>query len=560
MPRGLARPRVAALPLPHVRQDRIRTVVFSCAPDARRALHAELDMSKPFYITTPIYYPNAEPHIGHCYTTIAADTIARYHRLVGEDTYFLTGTDEHGIKMVKTASDQKTEPGVLADRVVGVFQQVWKELDITYDDFIRTTQARHKLAVQEIVRRLEAKGDIYLGSYEGWYDEGQEEFVTETEAKANEYKSAVTRKPLTRYKEPTYFFRLTKYVPEILAYIESHSEFIQPDSRRNEVLSKLRAGVSDLSISRATLKWGIPMPHDPSHVLYVWIDALSNYVTALGFPSADEAKFKRYWPADLHLIGKEILWFHAVYWPAMLMSLGVALPKRLFAHGWWTANGMKMGKSTGNFIGLEKIRAIGAAYGYDALRYYLLRAAPFGGDLDWTDADFNKSYTELGNVLGNLLNRVLKMVNKYRDGRVPEPGAAREALDVELENAIGDFVPRLHGAYAACELQQCAVLPIELARLGNKYVDTTEPFKLAKNPADAGRLDTVLYLSARTIYTALVGLLPVLPEKAAAGLGQLGAAVKGRTMEDLFAKRVGPGQKVGAGEPLFPRVEGKTER
>jgi methionyl-tRNA synthetase len=511
-------------------------------------------MSKPFYITTPIYYPNAEPHIGHCYTTLAADTIARYHRRIGDETFFLTGTDEHGIKMVKTAADKGTEPAKLADDVVGEFQRVWKELDITHDDFIRTTQPRHKEAVQEIVRRLEAKGDIYLGSYEGWYDEGQEEFVTETEAKTNDYKSAVTKKPLTRYKEPTYFFRLTKYVPEILAYIEAHPEFIQPDSRRNEVLSKLRAGVNDLSISRATLKWGIVMPNDPGHVLYVWIDALSNYITALGYGSPDESKFRRYWPVDVHLIGKEILWFHAVYWPAMLISLGLPLPKKLFAHGWWTANGMKMGKSTGNFIGLDKIRAIGAAYGYDALRYYLLRAAPFGSDLDWTDADFNKSYDELRNVLGNLLNRVLKMVNNYAGGHVPEPAPGREPLDVELENAIADYIPRLHGAYSACELQQCAMLPIELARLGNKYVDTTEPFKL-KAPADAPRRGTVLYLAARTIYAAFVGLLPVLPEKAAAGLAQLGIATKGRTIEDLFARGLAAGQKVEAGQPLFPKVE-----
>jgi methionyl-tRNA synthetase len=511
-------------------------------------------MATPFYITTPIYYPNAEPHIGHCYTTLAADTIARYHRLIGDDTYFLTGTDEHGIKMVKTAADQKTEPADLADRIVSIFQRTWQELDITHDDFIRTTQARHKDAVQEIVRRLQKSGDIYLGSYEGWYDEGQEEFVTETEAKSNDYKSAVNRKPLTRYKEPTYFFRLTKYVPQILAYIENHPKFVQPDTRRNEVLSKLKAGVNDLSISRATLKWGIPMPHDPSHVLYVWIDALSNYITALGYASSDEAKFKRYWPVDLHLIGREILWFHAVYWPAMLISLGLPLPKKLFAHGWWTANGEKMSKTMGNFIGLDKIRALGATHGFDALRFHLLRAAPFGSDLDWTDDDFTKSHTELRNVLGNLLNRVLTMVNKYRDGRIPEAAPNREHLDVELENAIADLPPRLHGAFGDCELQRCALLPIELARLGNKYVDTNEPFKLFKQAPTSTRLNTVLFLSARTVYFALVALLPVLPEKAAAGLAQLGVSTKGRSLQDLFGAGLPTGHKVGAGQPLFPKV------
>src|SRR5215212_6653723 len=336
---------------------------------------------RKFYITTPIYFPNGEPHLGHVYTTLAADTLARYHRLAGHDTFFLTGTDEHGIKMVKTAQDQKIEPQQLADRVVSVFQQVWKELEITHDDFIRTTEPRHKLAVQEIVKKLHSNGDLYLGAYEGWYDEGQEEFVTETEAKAAEYKSIISGRALVRYSEPTWFFRLSKYAQPVLDHIQSHPQFIQPMSRRNEVLSKLKAGVEDLSISRATLKWGIPLPQDPSHVLYVWIDALSNYITALGYGGDDDSRFRKYWPADVHLIGKEILWFHTVYWPAILFSLGLDLPRQVFAHGWWTAEGRKMGKSTGNFIDLEKLRVISTTYSEDALRYYMLRAAPFGADL-----------------------------------------------------------------------------------------------------------------------------------------------------------------------------------
>jgi len=270
-------------------------------------------MSKRFYLTTPIYYPNAEPHIGHVYTTLAADTIARYHRLVGDDTFLLTGTDEHGIKMVKTAADQGIDPALLTDRVVAVFQEVWKELRVTHNDFIRTTSPRHKQGVTKIVEQLVANGDIYLGEYAGWYDEGQEEFVTETEAKSNEYKSAISGRPLVRYSEKSYFFRLSKYADRVKKHIEAHPEFVQPQSRRNEVLSKLSAGVDDLSISRATLKWGIPMPNDPQHVVYVWIDALSNYITALGYGSDDPSLFQKYWPADLHLIGKEILWFHAFY-------------------------------------------------------------------------------------------------------------------------------------------------------------------------------------------------------------------------------------------------------
>src|SRR5687768_3247338 len=319
--------------------------------------------TNPFYITTPIYYPNGEPHLGHAYTTLAADAIARYHRLAGHDTFFLTGTDEHGVKMVKTAEKENLEPRQLADANVAIFQQTWKEFEITHDDFIRTSSDRHVKAVQEIVNKLLANGDIYLGAYEGWYDEGQEEFVTETEAKDKEYKSAISGRPLMRYKEPTYFFRLKKYVPQVLAYIEQNKQFIQPESRRNEVLSKLKAGVEDLSVSRATLKWGIPMPNDPGHVLYVWIDALSNYTTALGYGSDDDSKFRKFWPADVHLIGKEIMWFHTVYWPAMLFALDLPLPEKVYAHGWWTADGKKMSKTLGNFIDLAKLRGVIASYG-----------------------------------------------------------------------------------------------------------------------------------------------------------------------------------------------------
>lgn len=510
--------------------------------------------AKKFYITTPIYYPNAEPHLGHVYTTLCADTIARYHRLVGDETFFLTGTDEHGIKMVKTAADLKVEPQQLVDRVVKVFQDVWTEFKVTHDDFIRTTSDRHKKAVTKIVEQLVAKDDIYLGSYGGWYDEGQEEFVTETEAKVNEFKSAVTGKPLTRYSEPTYFFRLKKYVPQVLAYIEQHREFIQPESRRNEVISKIKAGVEDLSISRATLKWGIPLPHDPGHVLYVWIDALSNYITALGYASDDDGKFKKYWPADVHLIGKEILWFHTVYWPAILFALGLPLPKQVFAHGWWTAEGRKMGKSTGNFIDLEKLRDISSKYSQDALRFYMLRAAPFGSDLDFSQADFDKTYNELANVVGNCLNRTIKMIGRYREGVLPAVGET-DASDAHLVELTGKLAGSLDDAYAKVELQQCAILPIELARATNGYIDATAPFSLAKDPEKASRLDTVLNRSAQAIKNALVGLLPVLPEKATAGLAQLGVDVTGKTFAQLLATELPAGHKLGDGQPLFPKLE-----
>jgi methionyl-tRNA synthetase len=514
-------------------------------------------MAKRFYITTPIYYPNAEPHLGTVYTTVVSDTIARYHRLAGKETFFLTGTDEHGIKMVKTAAGKNLPPEEFVETIVPVFQNLWKELGITHDDFIRTTQPRHKSAVQEIVRRMLASGDIYLGSYEGWYDEGQEEFVTETEAKNHAYKSAISGKPLTRQSEKSYFLRLTKYAPRVLEHIQSHPDFIFPESRRNEVLSKLKAGVEDLSISRATLKWGIPMPHDPEHVVYVWIDALSNYITALGYASADDALFKKFWPADLHVIGKDILWFHAVYWPAMLFSLGLEPPKKIAAHGWWVSGERKMSKSLGNFVGLEELRQVSATYTQDALRYYMLRAAPFGGDLAWTDADLLKSFNELKNIVGNCLNRTVKMVERYRGGVLPAAGQL-EAIDNDLLNRVQQLPAQIAQAYEKLELQQCAILPVELARATNGYIDATEPFKLAKDPNQSARLDTVLNLSAGAIHHALVGLIPLLPQKAIEGLSQLGISASGKPISELFSARPPNGIKLGPAHPLFPNVE-KTD-
>jgi methionyl-tRNA synthetase len=511
-------------------------------------------MPQNFYITTPIYYPNGEPHLGHCYCTVVTDVMARYHRLAGHPTWFLTGTDEHGIKMVKTAAATNTTPQELADRNSAIFRDFWRELGISNDDYIRTSEPRHKAAVQEIIRRMLTCGDIYLGSYEGWYDEGQEEFVTETEAKAREYKSAVNGKPLVRYKEPSYFFRLSKYAPLVQQYIEANPNFIQPESRRNEVLSKLRQGVDDLSISRATLKWGIPLPHDPEHVVYVWIDALSNYITALGYTAPDESRFREFWPG-VHIIGKEILWFHAVYWPAMLMSLGLPLPTAIFAHGWWTSNGMKMSKTLGNAIDLEKIRSVIATYSNDALRYYLVRAAGFGSDLDWTDGDFLKSFNELANVVGNCLNRTIKMIHKYRGGVVPSSEAPWEALDQALVDRAHRAPEEVRLAYAGFDLQQAALTPVELARQTNGYIDATEPFRLAKDPEKARRLDIVLGLSAQAIYRSLVLLLPILPEKAAAGLRQLNVDCSGKTLSELLATPPLAGHKLGEGQPLFPKVE-----
>jgi methionyl-tRNA synthetase len=513
-------------------------------------------MPDRFYITTPIYYPNGEPHLGSVYTTVCCDVLARYHRLRGDEAYFLTGTDEHGTKMAKAAAAAGVEPEQLAGRYANIFRDVWRELHVTNDDFIRTTEPRHKVRVTRIVEKLLASGDIYLGSYQGWYDEGQEEFITETDAKKHEYKSPISGKPLARYAEPSYFFRLSKYAPRVLRHIEEHPAFIRPEGRRNEVISKLRGGVDDLSISRATLRWGIPMPNDPAHVLYVWIDALSNYVTALGYPTADEREgelFRRFWPADVHVIGKDILWFHTVYWPAMLMALGLPLPKTVAAHGWWVKGGVKAGKSTGGITTLEEIRAVRARYSLDAFRYYLLRAAPFGADLEWSDAELDKSFNELANVVGNLLNRTLNMLNKYRGGRLPS-GEATEDIDRSLAAATAGLAGQMEEAYARLELQQACLLPVELARAANGYIDATRPFSLAKDPAQSARLDTVLNLAAQATKNALVALLPVLPEKAAAGLAQLGVQTDGRTLADLFGAALPAGHRVGEGNPLFPKV------
>jgi methionyl-tRNA synthetase len=512
-------------------------------------------MSSRFYITTPIYYPNGEPHIGHVYTTVAADTLARYHRLNGDDTCFITGTDEHGVKMVKTAAEKKITPRELADEMSGEFRSLWKQLKITNDDFLRTSEDRHRQSVHAVVNKMLAGDDIYLGSYIGWYDEGQEEFVTETEAKASGFKSVVSGRPLTRYEEPTYFFRLKKYVPRIQQYIDEHPEFIQPESRRNEVISKLKAGVEDLSISRASLEWGIQMPNDPGHVVYVWIDALTTYISSLGYaqPGHDE-RFRKFWPADVHLIGKEIMWFHTVYWPAMLFSIGLPLPKTVFAHGWWTRDGRKMSKSLDNFIDVKQIHALSEKYSFDAVRYYLLRAAVFGSDLDWSDREFDSAYDDLSKKLGNCLNRTTNMTARYRQNTVPTAADLQE-LDRSVLSQIEALPGKLADAYGRTALQECATLPIELVRAVDGYIEATAPFKLAKDPAQAARLDTVLNLLVRGMHTALVGLLPVIPEKAAAGLKQLGVDMEGRTMTELFQNGPKAGHKLGEGSALFPRVE-----
>ena len=511
---------------------------------------------RTFYITTPIYYPSGEPHLGHAYTTVCADAVARFHRLAGQRTFFLTGTDEHGQKMVTEAEKRGVEPAALAEQMMTKFRDYFAEIGISNDDFIRTTEPRHEASVQAIVARMEAAGDIYPGTYSGWYDVGEEKFVTETEAKEHDFKSEVSGRPLTKYEEQSYFFKLNKYVPKLVEHIEANPTFIQPDARRNKILQDLKKDVGDLSISRASLAWGVPMPGDPKHVVYVWLDALTNYVTALGYGTESDANYKAFWPADVHLIGKEILWFHTVYWPCFLMSLGAPLPKTVFAHGWWTSEGKKMSKSLGNYVGLDELRRATEYYGLDALRYYLLRAAPFGSDLDWQADELHRSFLELANVLGNGLNRVLRMTGKYRDSILPD--AAADAVgdaDHALVSKSESLKSQITSAWTEMRLQDAATLPLELARETNGFIDRTEPFKLAKDASQGGRLDAVLHHATVAVYRCLVALLPVLPERAAAGLRQLNVDPAGRTFDDLMRNPPQPGHKLTAGEPLFPRLD-----
>jgi len=499
-----------------------------------------------FYITTPIYYVNDRPHIGHVYTTTLADIVARYHRLCGADVFFLTGTDEHGAKVVDSAVEHGLTPRQWADQNAQAFQDTFKKLGIANDDFIRTSEDRHKVKVQQYVGELLQSGDVYLGEYEGWYDAGQEEYLPENKAKEYAFKSPFNGKPLVRKAEKNYFFRLSRYAEQLLQRIADQPDFIQPNERRNEVVNRIREGLNDVPISRTGAgDWGIQVPGDPNHTIYVWIDALINYLSTVDTPARS-----KYWPADVHLLAKDILWFHAVIWPAMLLALKRPLPAHVYAHGFWISEGQKMSKSLGNFIDLERIDHYVATYGLDALRYYLASNGPLAAnDSDFAEAKFIEVYnTDLANELGNLVNRALSMLNRYRQGVVPQTAAAD--LRGAAEKTFGTYRTRMDKLDLTGALAEVRLFIVR----ANRYVEETAPWKLAKIPDQAGQLDAVLYNLLEAVRLISVALLPVMPTIAWQMRTQLGVgALTGTLPEELVWGRLPAGTQIGTAAPLFPK-------
>jgi methionyl-tRNA synthetase len=510
---------------------------------------------KPYYVTTAITYPNGDPHVGHAYEYIATDAIARFKRLDGYDVRFLTGTDEHGLKMVETAAAEGIPTAELAKRNSDVFQRLQTRLNISFDRFIRTTDADHHEASKDIWRRMQDAGDIYLDSYQGWYSVRDERFFVESEtAEAGGTRIAVeTGTPVTWTEEQTYFFRLSAYAEKLLAHYDSHPDFIAPEVRRNEVVSFVSGGLRDLSISRTSFDWGVKVPDHPDHVMYVWVDALTNYLTGVGYPDTESELFQRYWPADLHMIGKDIIRFHTVYWPAFLMSAGIELPRRVFAHGFLLNKGEKMSKSVGNIVDPNTLID---TFGVDQVRYFLLREVPFGQDGSYSeDAIITRINADLANELGNLAQRSLSMIAKNLDGVVPTPGEF-SADDSELLTIADGLLERVRTEFD----NQAMHLALEAIWLmlgaANRYFSAQEPWVLRKSDseADQTRFATVLYTTCEAVRIAALLVQPVMPDSAGKLLDLLGQSPEHRSFAAI-RNRLEPGTALPAPTGVFPRYQ-----
>ena len=509
-----------------------------------------------FYITTPIYYPSDKLHIGHSYCTVATDTMARYKRLRGYDVMFLTGTDEHGQKIERIANGQGMTPKAYTDKVVAGIKDLWKLMEISYDRFIRTTDDYHIAAVQKIFKTLYEKGDIYKSSYEGWYCTPCESFFTETQLKDG--KCPDCGRDVELLKEESYFFKLSKYGDRIIKYYEENPEFLQPNTRQNEMIANfLKPGLEDLCVSRTSFKWGVPVDFDPGHIVYVWIDALSNYVTAMGWGTDHDEDYQKYWPADVHVVGKEIVRFHAIIWPAMLMAMDMPLPKKVFGHGWLVINGGKMSKSVGNVV--DPV-VLCEKYGVDAIRYFLLREIAFGQDGNFTNESLiQRINSDLANDLGNLVSRTCGMIEKYFDGKLPAERTETE-FDADLKAMAASIIPVVEDKMDNMLFSDALVEIWNLIRRTNKYIDETQPWVLCKDEAKKGELANALYNVAEAIRIVSILIQPFMPLTPGKIWEQLNVPAEATEWETTKTWGVLPAElTVQKGETLFPRIDMKKE-